>query len=353
MTHLWLRQETRPNEGRAPLVPSDAARLVAAGHRVTVEASAQRAFPIEDYVSAGCQPASPGSWVTAPDEAYILGLKELPTEPAALRHRHIYFAHAYKGQRGAETLLGRCRAGGGVLLDLEYLTDEHGRRLAAFGYWAGYVGAAIAILHARGARLPLLPRRRAALDTALAAAGGPLRVLVIGSRGRCGSGALDACATAGIRPTEWDVAETRELDKDALLGHDLLVNTVLATRPIPPFVDRADLDDSTRALRVICDVSCDVGSPCHALPVYDRLTSWDEPFRELPTVSPPLHVMAIDNLPALLPREASTAFSADLVTHLLDLTSPPWRRAAERFHTTIEELADAKGALGRRRLVHG
>ena len=38
--------------------------------------------------------------------------------------------------------------GGGALLDLEYLTDDHGRRLAAFGYWAGYVGAALAVLHA-------------------------------------------------------------------------------------------------------------------------------------------------------------------------------------------------------------
>ena len=33
------------------------------------------------------------------------------------------------------------RAGGGALYDLEYLTDDTGRRLAAFGYWAGYAGA--------------------------------------------------------------------------------------------------------------------------------------------------------------------------------------------------------------------
>ena len=55
------------------------------------------------------------------------------------------FGHAFKGQRGAETLLGRFRAGGGRLYDIEYLVDEGGRRLAAFGYWAGFAGAAVSL----------------------------------------------------------------------------------------------------------------------------------------------------------------------------------------------------------------
>jgi saccharopine dehydrogenase (NAD+, L-lysine forming) len=341
VTHIWVRQETRENEGRVPLVPADAAFLVRAGCQVTVERSAHRVFPIEDYLSAGCQAAPPGGWADAPADACVLGLKELPPTPAALRHRHIYFGHAYKGQRGAAELMHRFRAGGGLLLDLEYLTDERGRRLAAFGYWAGYAGTAIAILALRGIQRPLRPCRRAELDAALPAPGPAPRVLVIGALGRCGRGARDACATAGIRPTPWDLAETRRLDKAALLGHDLLVNTVLATHPIPPFVEDADLVNPDRALRLICDVSCDVTSPCHTLPVYDRVTTWDEPFRPLAATGRPLRVMAIDNLPALLPREASEAFSAELRTHLLDLTSPPWRHAAERFHTTIEEYEDA------------
>ncbi len=35
--------------------------------------------------------------------------------------------------------------GGGTLLDLEFLQDEKGRRLAAFGYHAGFAGAALAL----------------------------------------------------------------------------------------------------------------------------------------------------------------------------------------------------------------
>ena len=55
------------------------------------------------------------------------------------------FGHAYKGQPDGQKLLSRFAAGGGILYDLEYLTDETGRRVAAFGYWAGFAGAAVAI----------------------------------------------------------------------------------------------------------------------------------------------------------------------------------------------------------------
>lgn len=37
-----------------------------------------------------------GSWVNAPKEAYILGLKELPFSGDPISQTHIFFAHAYK-----------------------------------------------------------------------------------------------------------------------------------------------------------------------------------------------------------------------------------------------------------------
>ncbi|HET6500082.1 MAG TPA: saccharopine dehydrogenase [Amycolatopsis sp.] len=338
MARLWLRHEARETERRAAVTPADAARLVAAGNQVTVERSPQRVFPIEDYAAAGCGVAPAGSWIDAPDDTWVIGLKELPAEPAALRHRHVYFGHAYKGQPGAAALLHRFTTGGGRLLDLEYLTDEHGRRLAAFGYWAGYVGAALAILHLRGTlETPLRPLRRADLDAALAAPGEHPRVLVVGALGRGGRGARDACAAAGIRPTAWDLAETRHLDRSALLAHHILVNTVLSSGPATPLLTEADLDDPARALRVISDVTCDVGSACNVLPVYDRVTTWAKPVRPLREGARPVDLIAIDNLPSLLPRESSESFSAELADHLLDLTSPPWARAAGQFRAATEE----------------
>ena len=148
--HLWLRHETRTTERRTPIVPSDARRLVENGVTLTVEESPQRVFPTEAYEAVGCRVVEAGSWADAPADAVIVGLKELPDEPAELRHRHVFFGHAFKAQPGAEALLRRFVAGGGALLDMEYLEDDNGRRLAAFGYWAGYVGAALAVLHHRG-----------------------------------------------------------------------------------------------------------------------------------------------------------------------------------------------------------
>lgn len=109
--HLWLRHEPRTTERRTPVVPSDARRLVESGVTLTVEESPQRIFPIEEYEAVGARVAPAGSWVSAPRDAVILGLKELPDEPAELTHRHIFFGHAYKGQPGAGDLLSRFTAG--------------------------------------------------------------------------------------------------------------------------------------------------------------------------------------------------------------------------------------------------
>lgn len=362
LARLWIRHEVRETERRAPIVPADAGRLVERGITVTVEESPQRVFPIGEYAAAGCAVTPAGSWVDAPADHHVLGLKELPDRPPALTHRHIFFGHAYKGQHGSRKLLRRFAAGGGALLDLEYLVDDDGRRLAAFGYWAGYVGAALGVLHLRG-RLttPLRPVAKHELDEALGgsadgdapsargdaspAVAGALRALVVGALGRCGRGACAALETAGHPPTRWDVGETRELDRAALLGHDLLVNTVLATRPIPPFLTRTDLDDRPRRLAVVSDVSCDVTSACNTLPIYDRLTDWQHPVRRLRD-APPLDLIAIDNLPSLLPREASVDFSAQLLPQLMSLggLAPPWQRCLRAFEGACRD-AEPDGAL--------
>jgi saccharopine dehydrogenase (NAD+, L-lysine-forming) len=172
--------------------------------------------------------------------------------------------------------------------------------------------------------------------------------LVIGALGRSGRGARVAFSTAGIEPTCWDMAETQNLDRPALLAHDVLVNCVLATTPVPPFLREVDLDDPTRRLRTVSDVTCDVGSPLNVLPVYDRTTEWDAPVRQLHE-RPPLDLIAIDNLPSLLPRESSTDFSAALLPQLLDFgTGGAWGRDLDLFRTKSRELGIAveDGELG-------
>jgi saccharopine dehydrogenase (NAD+, L-lysine forming) len=343
--HLWIRHEARPTERRTPVVPADVRRLCASDMRITVERSPQRVFDIEDYAEAGAEIAETGSWVDAPAAAYVLGIKELPGEPPTLRHRHVYFAHAFKGQSDAEVTLNRFRAGGGRLYDIEHLTDDRGRRVVAFGYWAGYVGAALGALQLAGTlKWPLAPTDKAELDDALRQAALPLGTasVVTGARGRSGTGACDALAVARLEPLRWDRAESRQLDPATLLEHDLLVNCVLTSVPTTPFVSTADLA-RRRRLHLISDVTCDVTSATNMLPVNQAVTTWDEPVRRVTDADGHwVDVIAIDNLPSLVPREASVTFSADLTPHLLGLADHPpvgpWGAAAHAFDKALADL---------------
>lgn len=346
-TRLWIRHEARSTEQRAPVVPADVRRLLDSGLQVTVEESRQRAFPIGDYAAAGAVIAGTGSWVDAPDDVFVLGIKELPEDPPELRHRHIYFAHAFKGQADAADTLARFRKGGGRLYDIEYLTDDTARRVVAFGYWAGYVGAALGVLAVGDAlHTPLRPMDQETLDAEVRAVGeagiASLSAVVTGARGRSGRGARAALAVAGIQPMHWDRAESRTRDIAELLQHDILVNCVFNNTPAQPFVGPADLD-RPRRLRMVADVTCDVTSSTNMLPVNRAITTWAEPVRRVTGREGGwLDVIAVDNLPSLLPREASETFSADLTPHLLGLGDHPpvgpWNAAAAAYDKAMAEL---------------
>ena len=351
MTHLWLRAERRPNERRAPLTPAGAAELIAAGMRVTVEACAERVFETGDYAAAGCGVADPGGWTQAPADAVILGLKELPDDGSPLRHAHAMFGHAYKGQLPGRRLLERFAAGGGALLDLESLTDAAGRRLAAFGRWAGFAGAALALrawaAQRRGRPCPPAAPHDAAAELAAetrrdldASSSEPPSALIAGALGRSGTGAAELCGLVGIEATKWDVAETAHGGPfDEILAHDVFLNCILAGPGAPVFVPESALA-ARRRLSVVGDVSCDPGSDFNPVPVCREATSWKSPAARVHG-DPPLDVVAIDNLPSILPRDSSQDFAAALLPLLArigDPGDPVWGRARAAFDTHMKEI---------------
>jgi saccharopine dehydrogenase (NAD+, L-lysine forming) len=349
MTHLWVRAEQRPHEERVGLTPEGAAALISAGIRVTVEDSRVRAIGIEGYRAAGCEIAPENVWPRAPADAIIFGLKELPEDGTPLTHRHIMFGHAYKGQPAGQVLLRRFRAGGGTLYDLEYLVDETGRRVAAFGYWAGYAGAAVALkcraAQARGGILGPVHRylNRSDLLSDLAADMGDLptpSAIVIGALGRVGTGASDLCAAMGVRVTKWDMAETAHGGPfPEVLAHDIFLNCILARPGCPVFVP-ADAVSAPRRLSVIGDIACDPTSDFSPIKVYDRATDWDTPALRV-WDAPPLDVTAIDNLPSLLPLESSEDYAAQLLPSLLTLDrldEGVWGRARAEFDRQSDRL---------------
>ncbi len=349
MTHLWVRAEQRPNEDRVGLTPDGAARLLAAGLRVTVEKSATRAIPIDGYAAAGCEIAAQNQWPHAPADAIIFGLKELPDDGTPLTHRHIMFGHAFKGQPAGRELLRRLKAGGGTLYDLEYLVNDDGRRVAAFGYWAGYAGAAVSLktwaAQQQGGLVgpvSTYASKTALLDDLAAEMHSLLRprALVIGALGRVGTAASDLCEALGVQVTKWDIAETASGGPfPQVLQHEILLNCILARPGCPVFVP-ASAKTASRALTVIGDIACDPTSDFSPIKVYYRATDWAAPARRVAD-KPPLDVMAIDNLPSLLPVESSEDYAAQLLPSLLALTALDagvWGRARAEFDRHLAGL---------------
>ncbi|WP_417319735.1 saccharopine dehydrogenase [Emcibacter sp.] len=348
---IWLRDEDRSTERRTPLLPSGAKELIDIGYNVVVERSTKRIFPDSDYEAAGCRMAEPGSWAGAPADFTILGLKELPRTPEVLKNNHIYFAHAFKHQNGWQNLLGRFMNGGGRILDLEYMVDGSGRRVAAFGYWAGYMGAALGLMqwYDKKAGRPGLSKlhpwdNAELLDEQIRErkADGPSpKVLVIGAGGRSGKGACELLERHGVEVTRWGRAETRDLDRKAILDHDILINCVFVSDSIPPFVRLKDLEKNDR-LSVISDVSCDPLSSYNPLPIYEAPTSWDNPVVKAGLNGGAIDLIAIDNLPSLLPREASIEFAGLLLPYLKAVdkleANPVWRAALGAFDDACNSL---------------
>lgn len=360
-TILHLRAETKPLEHRSALTPTTTKKLIDAGFTVYVEKSGMRVFDDKEFEDAGATLVEEGSWIKAPKERIIIGLKELPEEDFPLIHEHVQFAHCYKDQAGWKDVLGRFPAGKGTLYDLEFLTHDNGRRVAAFGYHAGFAGAALGAQtwafqqsHGKDESLPSVepyPYEKDLVDAVkadIAKTGKMPKALVIGALGRCGTGAVDLFKKIGL-PDEnivkWDMAETAKGGpfKEIVEDVDIFVNCIYLSQPIPPFVNMETLNDEKRRLQVIVDVSADTTNPHNPIPVYTIATTFDKPTVDVETTKGPrLSVISIDHLPSLLPREASEDFSGALLPHLMTLphrqTDPVWVRAKQLFDKHVARL---------------
>ncbi len=345
--HIWLRAETKPQEQRTALTPDNARQLIDAGFKVTIEVSPQNIFKDEEYKKLNCDMAKSGAWVNAPVDAIILGLKELPEAQFSLVHKHIYFAHAYKEQQGWQALLSRFKTGRGELFDLEYLVDENDRRIAAFGYWAGFAGAALGIsawITQQTENAPPLQNIKAynnkqflesELCDKLAKIMKKPKVMVIGAKGRSGSGAVDLARALNLDIVEWDLTETQDCGPFPEINQqDILVNCVFINEDLPPFITPELLAQTDRKLSVITDISCDPYGSYNPLPIYQHCTSFKTPCLHLIKGDNPLDLIAIDHLPSLLPKESSEDYGQQLVKHLLtlnDQTQGVWPKALDIF----------------------
>jgi len=359
---LWLRAEHKPMEARVAVTPAVAKQLINAGYPVVIEESSQRAIDIQSYIDVGCSVVAEHSWRTDAANAIVIGLKELPNDFGILSQPHIHFAHVYKYQQDWQTTINKFRSDGGRLYDLEYLVDDNGRRVAAFGYWAGFVGAALSVLawcaqrnNAQLGAVEPWQNQAALIDTvkdALYSVGAKPTVLVIGALGRSGRGALDLCESCALPVTAWDQQETAGGGPfNQVLQHHILINCVFLNQPVGAFTTLAHMQNPNRTLSVIGDVSCDPNSDLNPLPVYTECSTMLKPtervIESIDKTTLPVDVMSIDHLPSLLPIESSQEFSDSLAPHLLQLDSLDtgvWKKAADLFDKKLVE-AHVGGAV--------
>lgn len=343
LKHFWIRDEVKIGERRSPITPEDASILKSKGFQITVEKSLTRVFKDEEYKKVGCNLVESQSWIHAPLDTFIVGLKELPLpneKPGItfeLKHKHILFAHCYKNQSGWKETLSRFTTGKGELLDLEFLTFDDGKRVAAFGKEAGYAGMALGVLiwafqQVHGFKTPfpsVKPYNFKSelindIKSELTKVGRFPNAFIVGSNGRSGSGAVECLKSIGIHDVIcWNSKDTKNPGPYLeMTEKDILCNCIYLNSTIPRniFIDKETIEKSNqlgkRKISVLVDVSCDVTNPKNPLPISDKSTTFSEPIHRLGTSSHPVDIIAIDHLPTLIPRESSSEFSKLLLPHL-------------------------------------
>jgi saccharopine dehydrogenase (NAD+, L-lysine forming) len=359
-----IREGKEPADRRVPLTPDQCRQAVTRypDLDLTVQRSPVRAYRDEEYAAAGVSLTD-----DLGDRELILGVKEVPLDMLLPGRSYLFFSHTIKEQPHNRKLLKAVLDRKIRLIDHELLTDPEGQRVLAFGHWAGVVGAyngfrAWQLVHGGPALKPAHAcHDLEELEQHLHAYPLPqdLRIVLTGG-GRVGKGAMGVLERAGVqRVTPQDFLERENtgpvytvvnsadlyarndgaaFDRNAFhadpAGHHARFAPYARRAHMymachfwdprgPKILDAGLLRDPHLSLQVVADISCDIGGPIDstlrastiAEPFYgyDPATGEERPAGTAGTIT----VMAVDNLPCELPRDASEAFGRDLLERVL------------------------------------
>jgi saccharopine dehydrogenase (NAD+, L-lysine forming) len=198
-----IREGKVPADRRVPLSPAQCRSML--DHYpeldLVVQRSSARAFTDDEYSKAGITLVD-----DLQDRDLIMGIKEIPVEMLLADKSYLFFSHTIKEQPHNRKLLRAALDKGITLMDYELLTNEHGERVLAFGYWAGVVGAyngfrAWQLIHGGPALKPAHEcHDLEELEQHLHAFPLPedLRIVLTGG-GRVGKGAMGVLERAGVQ----------------------------------------------------------------------------------------------------------------------------------------------------------
>lgn len=136
-----LSESSNKWERRVPLTPSHCARLLLSGKdktgvaRIIVQPSTKRIHHDALYEDVGCEISDDLS-----ECGLILGIKQPKLDMILPDRAYAFFSHTHKAQKENMPLLDKILAERASLYDYELIVSEHGKRLLAFGKFAGRAG---------------------------------------------------------------------------------------------------------------------------------------------------------------------------------------------------------------------
>ena len=359
-----IKERKNPPDRRVVFTPDELVRLKQEHPEamIKVESSDIRVFSDEQYSNLGI-----GVTTDMSDCDVLFGVKEIPVDALIPNKKYFFFSHTIKKQVHNRKLLQAILEKKIELYDHETIVDAENRRLIGFGRYAGIVGAYNG-LRGFGIKYDLfnLPKAETLkskddLILRLKRQTLPNIKIVLTGHGKVGMGAKEILDGMKIKQvtsndflsknysepvyTQIDVLDyNKRIDGTiASTNNDFYKNPQEYTSDFARFSKVADVfmaghfhgnnapdiltQDMLKAadckIKVVADISCDVDGPIActvkastiADPFYGYL-----PFenKEVSHTHPgSILVMAVDNLPCELPKDASEGFGEMFMEHVI------------------------------------
>lgn len=358
-----IKERKSPPDRRVVFAPDELARLQQlypqAG--IKVESSDIRVFKDDEYTALGLDVSQDMS-----DCDVLLGVKEVPVDALIPEKTYFFFSHTIKKQLHNQKLLQAILDKDIELYDHETIVDSSNRRLIGFGRYAGNVGTYNGF-RVFGIKYDLfnLPKAETLADKEALVAKlrrivlPPVKIVLTG-RGKVGMGAkeiLDAMKIKEVSVQDYlsknyaepvyvqtDVLDynkrkdSKKPDKNDFYSNpeeyisdferftrvsDIFIAGHFFANDAPVILTKEMLNSPGNKIKVVADISCDVGGPVASTV---RASTIAEPFygyhpsegREVDLHHPAaIAVMAVDNLPCELPRDASVGFGQMFLEHVI------------------------------------
>lgn len=361
-----IRERKSPADNRVALSPRQCAEIQDkfTSIKIVVEPSPDRCYADAEYVAEGTELSDD---LQACD--ILLGIKEVPAENLIPGKTYFFFSHTKKKQPYNQKLMYALIEKRIRMIDYECLMHSDEQRILGFGLFAGIVGAHNGLLtYGRKFGLYELPpaysvRNFRKLTASYRDVKLPnIKIAVTGS-GKVAAGVLEIMVQMDIEPIEPEDYFNNEYEypvychfkgkslyarKDDLSFHredfhtqpekykclfdqylsktDILMNGIYWDRHMPRLFEKTAVQRNDFRMSVISDITCDIdgsvpiniGASTIADPVYgiDRKTlAQAPPFQPTKDI---IDVMAVDNLPNELPRDASQYFGQHFEKYILE-----------------------------------